>query len=354
MSDSATSSATLREALQQLAPGTALRDGLERVQRGRTGALIVLGDADEVISLCDGGIEFDVPFAPTRLRELSKMDGAVILSTDGTRIRRANVQLMPAPTYPTNESGMRHRTAERTALQSGRPVIAVSQSMNVITLYVEGMRRVLVEPEMILTRANQAIATLERYRSRLDVANQRLFVSEVNNYATVADAVNVLQRELLVKRVALDIDEDVLELGTSGRQLDLQLTELRGDNDREIEMLLRDYLVSAGPPSDEAVAEALASLDELPDADLLKPANVARILGLPATEESLSQWIVPRGYRVLARIPRVQMFLMNKIIAVFDDLKALLKADEGDIAAVDNVGELWARHVHEGLGRLRR
>lgn len=354
MSDSATSSATLREALQQLAPGTALRDGLERVQRGRTGALIVLGDADEVISLCDGGIEFDVPFAPTRLRELSKMDGAVILSTDGTRIRRANVQLMPAPTYPTNESGMRHRTAERTALQSGRPVIAVSQSMNVITLYVEGMRRVLVEPEMILTRANQAIATLERYRSRLDVANQRLFVSEVNNYATVADAVNVLQRELLVKRVALDIDEDVLELGTSGRQLDLQLTELRGDNDREIEMLLRDYLVSAGPPSDEAVAEALAALDELPDADLLKPANVARILGLPATEESLSQWIVPRGYRVLARIPRVQMFLMNKIIAVFDDLKALLKADEGDIAAVDNVGELWARHVHEGLGRLRR
>lgn len=354
MSDSSISSATLRETLQQLAPGTALRDGLERIQRGRTGALIVLGDADEVIALCDGGIEFDVPFSPTRLRELSKMDGAVILSTDCTRIRRANVQLMPSPTYPTSESGTRHRTAERTALQSGRPVVAVSQSMNAITLYVEEERHVLVEPEVILTRANQAIATLERYRSRLDVANQRLFVSEVNNYATVADAVSVLQRELMVKRVSLGIDEDVLELGTSGRQLDLQLTELRGDNDREIEMLLRDYLVSAGPPTGEAVAEALRELDGLPDPDLLNPAKVARILGLPATEESLSQWIIPRGYRVLGRIPRVQMFLMDKIIAAFGDLKALLKAEEEEIAAVDNIGELWARHVHEGLRRLRR
>ncbi|MCS5479628.1 DNA integrity scanning diadenylate cyclase DisA [Corynebacterium sp. YIM 101645] len=344
--------ATLRETLQHLAPGTGLRDGLDRIVRGRTGALIVLGDGPEVIDLCDGGIEFDVPFAPTLLRELSKMDGAVILSDDGSRIRRANVQVVPSPGFPTSESGTRHRSAERTALQSGRPVIAVSQSMNVITLYVEGARYVLDSPETILTRANQAIGTLERYRTRLDHANQRLFVSEINNYATVSDVVSVMQRELLVKRVGIELDQNVLELGTDGRQLNLQLTELRGDNDRQIDLLIRDYLVAEGPPSDEAVGEATRALDELGDADLLKPTNVARILGLPATEESLTQWIVPRGYRVLSRVPRVQMFLKHKIITALGDVKALLAASEEELAGIDNVGTLWARHVHEGLNRL--
>ena len=162
--------ATFRETLQHLAPGTELRDGLDRIVRGRTGALIIIGDGDEVTDLCDGGIEFDVPFAPTRLRELCKMDGAVILSTDASRIRRANVQVVPSPSYPTSESGTRHRSAERAALQTGRPVIAVSQSMDVITLYVEGQRYVLESPATILRRANQALGTLERYRTRLDHA----------------------------------------------------------------------------------------------------------------------------------------------------------------------------------------
>ena len=352
MSEGSITPATLSETVQNLAPGTALRDGLDRIVKGRTGALIVLGDGPEVTELCDGGIEFDVPFAPTRLRELSKMDGAVILSTDGTRIRRANVQLVPSPAYATSESGTRHRSAERTALQTGRPVVAVSQSMNVITLYVDVDRHVLDDPATILNRANQAIGTLERYRSRLDLANQRLFVAEVNNYATVADVAAVLQRELLVKRVGLELDQSVLELGTDGRQLDLQLTELRGDNDREIDLLIRDYLAADGTPGAEEVAAVSQALDGLDDADLLKPANVARALGLPATEESLTQWIVPRGYRVLSRVPRVQMFLMNKIISGVGDLTALLAAGEEELAAIDNVGTLWARHIHEGLRRM--
>ncbi|HJD79670.1 MAG TPA: DNA integrity scanning diadenylate cyclase DisA [Corynebacterium pollutisoli] len=344
--------ATLRETLVHLAPGTELRDGLDRIVRGRTGALLVVGDGPEVTDLCDGGIEFDVPFAPTRLRELCKMDGAVILSNDATRMRRANVQVVPSPSYPTSESGTRHRSAERTAQQTGRPVIAVSQSMNVITLYVEGSRYVLESPATILQRANQALGTLERYRTRLDHANQRLFVSEINNYATVQDVVAVMQRELLVKRVGIELDQNVLELGTDGRQLNLQLTELRGDNDREIDLLIRDYLIAEGPPSDDDVRAATQALDQLADADLLKPANVARILGLPATEESLTQWIVPRGYRVLSRVPRVQMFLKHKIITAFGDVKTLLDATEEDLAGVENVGNLWARHVHEGLRRL--
>src|ERR1700684_1029266 len=158
---------SLREAVARLAPGTALRDGLERIRRGRTGALIVLGNDENVEAICDGGFSLDVRYAPTRLRELSKMDGAVVLSTDGSRIVRANVQLVPDPSIPTDESGTRHRSAERAAIQTGYPVISVSHSMNIVTVYVGGERHVVADSATILSRANHAIATLERDKTRL-------------------------------------------------------------------------------------------------------------------------------------------------------------------------------------------
>ena len=136
---------TLREVVARLAPGTGLRDGLERILRGRTGALIVLGHDEHVEAICDGGFSLDVRYAPTRLRELCKMDGAVVLSTDGSRILRANVQLVPDPSIATDESGTRHRSAERAAIQTGYPVISVSHSMNIVTVYVGGERHVVTD-----------------------------------------------------------------------------------------------------------------------------------------------------------------------------------------------------------------
>ena len=165
---------TLREVVARLAPGTGLRDGLERILRGRTGALIVLGHDENVEAICDGGFSLDVRYAPTRLRELCKMDGAVVLSTDCGRIVRANVQLVPDPSIPTDESGTRHRSAERAAIQTGYPVISVSHSMNIVTVYVGGERHVLTDSATILSRANQAIATLERYKTRLDEVSRQL------------------------------------------------------------------------------------------------------------------------------------------------------------------------------------
>lgn len=347
----------LQETLILLAPGTPLRDGLERIQRGRTGAIVVLGDGPEVAELCDGGIEFEFPFAATKLRELAKMDGAIVLSDDLSQIRRANVQLVPSPRFPTAESGTRHRNAERTALQSGRPVIAVSSSMGLISLYVDGQRHVLEEPAKILSRANHALSTMERYRSRLDAANQRLLSSEIHNYATVSSVVAVLRRELLLKRVGLSLDHDVLELGTDGRQLNLQLTELRGTNDRDLSMLLHDYLALPEEdrvPGTAEVTAALSELDSLNDEQLLNAGVIADTLGLPSSEESLSQWIVPRGYRALSRIPRVPTFLMDHVITEFKDLRTLLAATEAELAAVDAVGPTWAGYIYDGLARLRR
>ncbi|MDO5076899.1 DNA integrity scanning diadenylate cyclase DisA [Corynebacterium sp.] len=345
---------TLNATLKRLAPGTALRDGLERILRGRTGALIVLGFNEQVATLCDGGFELDVEFTATRLRELCKMDGAVVLSDSGNRIRRANVQLMPDAALPTSESGTRHRSAERTALQTGYPVIAVSQSMKLITVYVNDQRHVLQDSAEILSRANQGLATMERYRQRLDRDNQYLFRAELNHYSAVADVVAVVQRMEMLRRAAATIHRDVIELGVDGKQLGIQLAELHGDNEHDLEVIVRDYLVSDGLPNDAAVQAALQSLQQLPDTDLVKGTFVARILGFPVAEESLNQWVVPRGYRVLNRVPRVQSFLMDKLAGHFGDLHRLLEANIDDIAKVDHVGTLWARHIHDGLSRLRR
>ena len=343
---------TMRDTLQRLAPGTPLRDGLDRIVRGHTGALIVLGDEENVTSICDGGFEFDVTFAATRLRELCKMDGAVVLSSDGERIKRANVQLIPSPSWPTQESGTRHRSAERTALQTGVPVIAVSESQNTITLYVEGMSHILEEPSTLLNRANQALGTMERYRDRLDQVNTRLHMAELHNYATVIDVVSVIQREEMLRRVGETIDTNVLELGREAKQIKIQLTELRGDNDRERGYIIADYLVTDGIPTDEAITEALEAVSGPDDKSLMKPSNIARILGLPPTEEALDEPVIPRGYRTLNRVPRVQKFLMDKLVGEFGNLHALTNASVEEISAVDGVGSLWARHITDGLARL--
>lgn len=343
---------TLKGTLQRLAPGTPLRDGLDRIVRGHTGALIVIGDDENVSSTCDGGFEFDVSFAATRLRELCKMDGAVILSSDLERIKRANVQLLPSPTWPTQESGTRHRSAERTALHTGVPVIAVSESQNTITLYVEGKSHMLEQPAALLNRANQALGTMERYRDRLDQVNNRLHLAELHSYVTVIDVVSVIQREEMLRRVGEIIDGDVLELGKDAKEIQIQLSELRGDNDRERESIIADYLVTDGIPADEEIHAALEAISHLDDKALLNPANIARVLGLPPTEEALDEPVTPRGYRTLNRIPRVQKFLMDKLIVEFGNLDALLNASVEDLSAVDGVGSLWARHITDGLGRL--
>ncbi|WP_163756838.1 DNA integrity scanning diadenylate cyclase DisA [Mycobacterium botniense] len=343
---------TLREAIARLAPGTALRDGLERILRGRTGALIVLGYDESVEAICDGGFSLDVRYAPTRLRELSKMDGAVVLSTDGNRILRANVQLVPDPSIPTDESGTRHRSAERAAIQTGYPVISVSHSMNIVTVYLGGERHVLTDSATILSRANQAIATLERYKTRLDEVSRQLSRAEIEDFVTLRDAMTVVQRLELVRRIGLVIDNDVVELGTDGRQLRLQLEELLGGNDTARQLIVRDYHASPEPLSEEQVAATLAELDSLSDNELLDFTTLAKVFGYPSTSDAQDSALSPRGYRALTAIPRLQFAHIDLLVRAFGTLQNLLAASATDLQAVDGIGAVWARHIREGLAQL--
>ena len=345
-----TTSVAMRQVLARVAPGTELREGLERILRGRTGALIVLGFNPMVDALCDGGFQIDIDFSPTRVRELSKMDGAVILSDDGSRILRANVQLMPDSSIPTVESGTRHRTAERTALQTGQPIISVSHSMSIISLYYDGIRHVVADPSFILRRANQALATLQRYRDRLDEVAQALSALEIEDFATLRDAMAVMQRLLMVRRIADEIASDIVELGSDGRLPALQLEELTGGIDGTRELLVRDYL----PTGDEyrSVEHVLSALDELDETSLLDMSVISREFGYLTGPDGLDQPVSPRGYRLLANIPRVPPAIQDRLVQHFANLQGLLAATAGDLQAVDGVGEGRARVVREGLSRL--
>lgn len=339
----------LRATLANIAPGTSLRDGLERVLRGRTGALIVLGNDKTVESISTGGFVLDVPFTATGLRELAKMDGAIILDKESTRIHRAAVHLMPDPSIYSEETGTRHRTADRVARQTGFPVISVSQSMQIIAVYVGESRYVLEDSGQILSRANQALATLERYKLRLDEVSSTLSALEIEDLVTVRDVAVVAQRLEMVTRIAREIEDYVLELGSDGRLLSLQLDELVTGVDMERELVVRDYL--PGGRKQRLPEEILAELESLSASDLVDIASVARALGLGASEH-LDGAVTPKGYRLLAKVPRLPGTVVDRLVEHFGSLQKLLSAGIDDLQAVDGVGELRARSVREGLSRL--
>nr|WP_298323596.1 DNA integrity scanning diadenylate cyclase DisA [Haloactinopolyspora sp.] len=350
--DRAGADAKLRQALAAVAPGTALREGLERILRGRTGALVVLGHDKRIEQMSTGGFDLDVEFSATRLRELAKMDGAIVVDSDCTRILAAATQLVPDPSIPTTESGTRHRTAERVAKQTGFPVISVSQSMRIVAIYVDDIRYVLEDAGQILSRANQALATLERYKLRLDEVSGTLSALEIEDLVTVRDVVAVAQRLEMVRRISVEIDGYVVELGTDGRLLSLQLDELVAGVDVDRELVIRDYLPAPSGNRGRTLSEAIHDLDNLSGVELLDLGSVARTLGFPGGGEQLDAAVSPRGFRLLARVPRLPDSVIERLVNHFGGLQKLLAASVDDLQAVDGVGENRARSVREGLSRL--
>ncbi|WP_018157095.1 DNA integrity scanning diadenylate cyclase DisA [Demetria terragena] len=340
----------LSDTLAVVAPGTELRDALERILRGRTGALIVLGHNSVVEQMSTGGFPLDIEFSATRVRELAKMDGAIVLDRDATRIMRAATQLLPDSQIETRESGTRHRTAERVAKQTDFPVISVSQSMRTIALYVGGLRHVLEGSNAVLSRANQALQTLERYNARLREVTSTLSALEIEDLVTVRDVANVVQRLEMVSRISTEIEQYLLELGTDGRLMALQLEELVGGLGNNRELILRDYLHSTREGL--SVTEALQRISALSSTDLLDQSAGARAMGFAAQGDAMEAHVSPLGYRLLSRIPRLPGAIIDRLVDQFGSLQELLGAGYEDLIGVDGVGEARARSVREGLSRI--
>jgi diadenylate cyclase len=339
----------LLAAIERVAPGTELRQGIDDIIRSREGALIVIGEPQELSFLFSGGMRLDQPFRPQLLYELAKMDGAIIVTSDLSRLAFANVQLMPDPTIPSAETGTRHRTAERVAKQTKALVISISQQRSTISVYVGHGRYQLDPIADVLAKTNQALATLDTYRQRLEQVLTRLTALEFQNAVVLDDVLVVLQRAEMNTRMAEEIERDCVELGAEGRLIRMQLEELVGHVPREKAAVIADYHAHGDP---ERTQEGLEALAALPYQDLLEFELLA-VLGYPATVNPLDHSVSPRGFRVLSHIPRLPEGVIRRVVARMDGLEAIVRASQRDLEGVEGVGAVRAREIREGLRRLQ-
>ncbi|MDO8885982.1 DNA integrity scanning diadenylate cyclase DisA [Candidatus Oleimmundimicrobium sp.] len=340
---------TLINVLKIVAPGTPIRDALEQIISGRTGALIVIGDVEEVEKLCDGGFELNVELHPQKLFELSKMDGAIILDQDLKKILGANIHLVPDPMLSTDETGMRHRTAERVAKQTNALVVSISQRRDVISLYWSNYKYVLEDIRALLAKANQALQTLEKYKIRLNEVSTNLNSLEFQDFVTLLDVGSIIQRFEMVKRVADEVERYIIELGSEGRLIKMQLEELMVRVEEDNMMVLKDYCKDS-----RRAEKAAKELRRLSSEELLDLTNICRILGYEGdTVNILDKIVHPKGYRLLRKIPRLPVTIVNKIIKKFGDLETIIKASIEDLDEVEGIGEVRAKAIWEGLKRLR-
>ncbi|MBB6675019.1 DNA integrity scanning diadenylate cyclase DisA [Cohnella nanjingensis] len=341
---------TMNQLLQMVAPGMPFRDGLENVLRAKTGALIVVGYSPEVMEVVDGGFSINCDFSPNYLYELAKMDGAIILSEDAKRILYANTQLIPDSSIPSIETGIRHRTAERVAKQTGKLVVSISQRRNIITLYQGHLRYSLKDMGVILTKANQAIQTLEKYRAVYTQALTNLSALEFEELVTMHEVAYVIQRAEMVLRIKMEINRYVLELGNEGRLISMQMEELVGSAEEEARLLLKDYARDA---NDDRIREIQNLLKKLTSEELLDTAHLIRVLGYASLNSVAEDGFLPRGYRMLSKIPRLPSIIIHNLVERFGALPHIVLASIEELDEVDGIGEVRARTIKEGLKRIQ-
>jgi len=338
----------LTEALVKVAPGTNLREGLEHILSARTGALIIVGDTPKIKNIISGGFEINCDFNSQKLYELAKMDGAIIVDEAVTKILYANLHLVPDSSLATNETGMRHRTAERVAQQTKALVISISQKREVISLYIDDTKYALQDIRIVLSKGNQAIQTLEKYKSRLDQVSSNLNALEFEDLVVLVDVLTVAQRGEMVKRVGHEIQRYINELGSEGRLLRMQLEELISGVNEDVMMLIKDY--GRNGKKAEKIRDSLQETDA---EDLFDLMNISQVLGYEGVVSVLDDSVHPHGYRLLRRIPRLPLRVINKLIDHFHDLQSIIHASVEELDDVEGVGAVRAQAIQEGLRRLK-
>lgn len=338
-----------RQSMKMLAPGTVFRQGIENVLQANTGGLIVVGDSPEVMNMVTGGFNIDCEFTPARLYELAKMDGAIITNHDTSRILIVNAQLDPNPKLPSQETGIRHRTAERVAMQTGELVVAISQRRQVVTLFQGNMSFRLRDIASILVKANQALQTLEKYRNVLIRELQHLGGLEFEDLVTLVEVCDVLRRSVKVLNIAREIENYISELGTEGRLVKMQLEELVSNVEEEATLIIKDYYNNKDKTPTEVLNSVLRAFeDETSDSVFL-----IKSLALGTTSSHLEQQVAPRGYRMLNKIPRIPPAIIENLVERFSMLNNILRASIEDLDDVEGIGEVRARSIKNGLIRMR-
>ena len=342
---------TISSILKKISPGTPIRDGLENILKARTGALILVTDNQDIISeIVDGGFALDEDYTATKLYELAKMDGAIVISEDFKKILFANAQLIPQYTIPTVETGTRHRTAERTAKQTGELVISISQRRNIITIFKNSERYILEDTDIVLNKANQAIQTLEKYKKVFDSKLNILNEYEFNDIVTLDNVVTVIQRAEMVMKIAEEIQEQINELGNDGRLVNMQLEELIGGLEKEEILIIKDYIADEKKITPEQI---LDELSELPYEEIQKLQTISKILGYEDVDDYGEIAVYPKGYRILNKVPRMPNNIATNLVKSFKSFQHILAADIEELDNVEGIGEVRAKNIKQSLRRMQ-
>ena len=338
------------EVLKTIAPGTEIREGLENILKAKTGALIVVGDGKEVLDIADGGFSLNVDYTPAKLYELAKMDGAIILSSDMKKILFANTQLIPSSQITTVETGTRHRTAERTAKQTGDLVISISQRRNIITIFKANSRYVLEDSSKVISKGNQALQTVEKYMKVFDSKLSLLNEYEFNDIVTLENVIVAIQRAEMVMNMVEEVQRAIFELGEDGRLLEIQLQELVGDLEKEELLMVKDYIAAGKKRTPEKVLDTIRGLTR---DDFMKSQNIAKLLGYEDFDNYDEVGVFTKGYRVLNKIPRMPSNIVDNLVKSFKSFQHILAADIPQLDEVEGIGEVRARTIKQSLRRMQ-
>lgn len=344
----------LLDILKILAPGTLFRNGLDNILKAKTGALILVGESEEANKLIDGGFTINEEVTPANIYELAKMDGAIIISKDLKKILKANTQLVPDAKIKTTETGTRHRTAERIAKQTNELVICISQRRGIITIFKGDLRYVINETPNVIMRANQTLEALEKYKFVFDNMMNILSEHEFDDIVSLETVANSIYRSEIIMRMETEVERNIIELGDEGRLVNMQLEELIANVESEEKKIIQDYMIIK-KKSSKTAESILADIRKLDKKDLIIAEKIIKVLGYEGDIDTnlLDLNVSPKGYRILSKVPKMPMSIIDKLVSSFGSLQGVCSATIEELDDVEGIGEIRAKIINQSLRRLQ-
>lgn len=342
----------ITDILEIIAPGTTLREGLDNILKAKTGALIVISESEEFMDIVDGGFKIDQDFTPANVYELAKMDGAIIISKDLKKILMANVQLVPDHKIKTFETGTRHRTAERVAKQTNELVICISQRRGIITIFKGDFRYVVNDISSVLMRANQMLEALEKYKVVLDNALNILSEHEFDDIVSLETVANTIYRSEIIMRMIPDVNRNIVELGSEGKIVSMQLEELVANVELEEMKIIQDYAIQKRR-ANKNIQSILSEIRKIDKKDLVNFEKIIKVLGYEIETNVLDLNVSPKGYRILSKVPKMPISVIEKTVETFGSLQGVCSATIDELDEVEGIGEVRAKIINQSLRRLQ-
>ena len=309
------------EFMKKVSPGNPLRIVIDDLIRSNLGALIVF-DSPELHGCFEGGFRINCRFTPQRLFELCKMDGGVILSSDLKRILYSNVTLTPDKKILTDETGTRHKAAEKTAKQAETFTIAVSERRKKTTVYYNKTKFYLRTVEEVMRGLTNSLQVLEKQREQFSELISNLNVLEISNLVSVGDVCKIIQRCEMISRISDSMKKELIQLGKEGNIIHMRFRELAKGIDKKLNEMIRDY-------SPMSLKKTKLLLSNLTFENLTEIDSIARLI----FEEDIEESIVPKGYRFLdyIGIPEAEA---SQVVLNLENLNNILKVDEKELETI--------------------